>query len=53
MLIKKGYITIMKAILVMGGTVFVSKYTANYYVENGNEVYVMNRYTRPQVEGVK
>lgn len=53
MLIKKGYITIMKTILVMGGTVFVSKYTAKYFVENGYEVYVLNRNTRPQVEGVK
>lgn len=39
-------------ILVTGGTVFVSKYVARYYVNKGYEVYVLNRNSRPQVEGV-
>lgn len=51
----------MKKILVTGGTVFVSRYIAEYYSnfiaeyesENEYEVYVMNRGTHNQVEGVK
>lgn len=39
-------------ILVTGGTVFVSKFVAQYYVNKGWEVYVLNRGTKPQVEGV-
>lgn len=39
-------------ILVTGGTTFVSKYVAEYFVNKGNEVYVINRNTREQVEGV-
>ena len=39
-------------ILVTGGTVFVSKYVARYYVNKGYEVYVLNRNSRPQVEGI-
>lgn len=39
-------------ILVTGGTVFVSKYVAQYYVNKGYEVYVLNRNSRTQVEGV-
>ena len=39
-------------ILVTGGTVFVSKYVAGYYVNKGYEVYVLNRNSRLQVEGV-
>lgn len=37
----------MKKILVTGGTVFVSKYIAEYYVKSGNEVYVLNRNHHP------
>lgn len=40
-------------ILVTGGTVFISRYTAEYFVAKGHEVYVMNRNTRPQSENVK
>ena len=43
----------MKKILVMGGTVFVSRYIAEYYVEKGYEVYVLNRNTKEQSKGVK
>lgn len=43
----------MKKVLVTGGTVFVSKYTAEYFLRYGYEVYVLNRNTKPQVEGVK
>ncbi len=43
----------MKKILVTGGTVFVSRYIAEYYVKQGHEVYVLNRNTREQSEGVK
>lgn len=42
----------MKKILVTGGTVFVSRYIAEYYVKNGDEVYVLNRNSKPQSEGV-
>lgn len=40
-------------ILVTGGTVFVSRYTAEYFIAKGHEVYVLNRNTRPQSEGVQ
>ncbi len=42
----------MKKILVTGGTVFVSRYIAEYYVSKGYEVYVLNRNSRPQSHGV-
>ena len=43
----------MKKMLVTGGTVFVSRYIAEYYVDKGYEVYVLNRNTREQSAGVK
>ena len=43
----------MKKVLVTGGTVFVSKYAAHYFLNKGYEVYVLNRNTKPQVENVK
>ena len=43
----------MKKILITGGTVFVSRYAAQYFVDKGYEVYVVNRNSRPQVTGVK
>ena len=42
----------MKRILVTGGTVFVSKYVAEYFVKKGYDVYVLNRNTREQCAGV-
>lgn len=42
----------MKKVLITGGTVFVSRYLAEHYVANGYEVYVLNRNTRTQSEGV-
>lgn len=42
----------MKKILVTGGTVFVSRYIAEYYVSKGCEVYVLNRNTKKQSKGV-
>lgn len=33
-------------------TTFVSKYAAEYFVNAGYEVYVLNRNTKPQVHGV-
>ena len=42
----------MKKILVTGGTVFVSRYIAEYYVAKGDEVYVLNRNSRKQSDGV-
>ena len=42
----------MRKILVTGGTVFVSRYIAEYYVAKGDEVYVLNRNTRPQSQGI-
>ncbi len=41
----------MKRILVTGGTVFVSRYVADYYVKQGYEVYCLNRNHYTQVEG--
>ena len=43
----------MKRILITGGTTFVSKYSAEYFVKHNYEVYVLNRNSRPQVCGVK
>ena len=42
----------MKRLLVTGGTVFVSRYIAEYYVAKGYDVYVLNRNTREQPAGV-
>ena len=42
----------VKKILVTGGTVFVSKFVAKYFAEQGNDVYVLNRNSRTQVNGV-
>ena len=39
-------------ILVTGGTVFVSRFTAEYFVQKGHEVYVLNRNSRSQSMGV-
>lgn len=43
----------MKRVLVTGGTVFISKFVATYYLKKGYEVYVLNRNTKEQVKGVK
>ena len=43
----------MRNILVTGGTVFVSRYVAECFVKKGDNVYVLNRNSRPQSEGVK
>lgn len=42
----------MSKVLVTGGTVFVSRYIAEFYVKKGYNVYVLNRNTRQQPEGV-
>lgn len=42
----------MRNILVTGGTVFVSRYVAEYFAKKGDKVYVLNRNNRPQSEGV-
>lgn len=42
----------MRNILVTGGTVFVSKFVAEYFVKKGDCIFVLNRNTRPQVKGV-
>ena len=39
-------------ILITGGTTFVSKYAAEYFVSQDNDVTVINRGSRPQVDGV-
>lgn len=41
----------MKNILVTGGTVFVSRYIAEYHVVKGLDVYVLNRNNREQSDG--
>ncbi|WP_276935942.1 hypothetical protein [Faecalibaculum rodentium] len=40
-------------LLITGGTVFVSRILAAYFLAQGQEVYVLNRNTRPQVPGVR
>lgn len=42
----------MPKVLVTGGTVFVSRYIAEYYVQSGFDVYVLNRNTKEQPKGV-
>lgn len=42
----------MRNILVTGGTVFVSRYAANYFSQKGDHVFVLNRNSRPQLQGV-
>ena len=42
----------MRKILVTGGTVFVSKFVADYFSKKGNKVYVLNRNSRPQLPNV-
>ena len=39
-------------ILITGGTTFVSKFTAEYFVKKGDDVTVINRGSRNQVDGV-
>ncbi|MBO4876830.1 MAG: NAD-dependent epimerase/dehydratase family protein [Ruminococcus sp.] len=39
-------------LLVTGGTVFASRYTAEYFRDRGHDVYTLNRGSRPQPEGV-
>lgn len=39
-------------ILITGGTTFVSKFTAEYFVKKGNDVTVINRASREQIKGV-
>jgi len=39
-------------ILITGATTFVSKFAAEYFVAKGNDVTVINRGSRPQVDGV-
>lgn len=41
----------MQKMLITGGTVFVSKFIANYFKSN-NDVYVLNRNTRKQLDGI-
>lgn len=43
----------MKKVLVTGGTVFVSRFIAEYYVEKNYDVYVLNRNSKEQSKGVK
>lgn len=40
----------MRRILVTGGTVFVSRYAAGYFVCKGYAVHVLNRNTRPEAQ---
>ncbi len=43
----------MKSILITGGTVFVSRYMAEYFVARGWRVFVLNRNTRVQSPGTE
>lgn len=40
-------------ILITGGTVFASRYSAEYFIGKGHEVSVINRNSRPQPKGVR
>jgi len=42
----------MKKMLVTGGTVFVSRFVADYFARKGNQVYVLNRNSKPQLPNV-
>lgn len=42
----------MPSVLVTGGTVFVSRYIAEYYVSKGFDVYALNRNSKEQSKGV-
>lgn len=42
----------MRKILVTGGTVFVSRFVANYFAKKGDAVYVLNRNSKPQLLNV-
>lgn len=42
----------MRRILITGGTVFVSMYTARFFLNLGDEVYVLNRNSKKQLKGV-
>ena len=42
----------MRKLLVTGGTVFVSRFVANYFAQKGDDVYVLNRNSKPQLPGV-
>ena len=42
----------MRKLLITGGTVFVSRYVADYFARRGDDVYVLNRGTKPQLPGV-
>lgn len=42
----------MKKLLITGGTLFVSRYAAEHFVQKGYDVYVLNRGSRPQSKGV-
>ena len=42
----------MRKILVTGGTVFVSRFVANYFAKKSNDVYVLNRGSKPQFPNV-
>lgn len=40
-------------ILITGGTTFISRFTAEYFVRSGNDVTVLNRGSREQVKGTE
>ena len=42
----------MRKFLVTGGTVFVSRFVANYFAQKGDDVYVLNRNSKPQLHNV-
>lgn len=42
----------MKTMLITGGTVFVSRFAAEYFAKAGWQVCVLNRNTKPQARGV-
>ena len=45
-------IRMARKLLVTGGTVFVSQFVANYFAQKGDDVYVLNRNSKPQLPNV-
>ena len=43
----------MKKVLILGGSVFIGKALAKHFIENGDDVYVLNRGNHPCIEGAK
>ncbi|HEX9059371.1 MAG TPA: hypothetical protein VF941_04260, partial [Clostridia bacterium] len=43
----------MRKVLILGGSVFIGKVVTEGYIQNGDEVYVLNRGNHPIPDGAK